>query len=76
MRQHSCKVRRLLFLKHYCPFQHTAAIFILERKEGEIGRQRERPRESVCECGSIAQNGLGVRHKTNRWENPVDQFWG
>ena len=38
MRQRSCKVRRLLFLKRYCLFQHTAAIFILERKEGEIGR--------------------------------------
>ncbi len=54
MRQRSCKVRRLLFLKRYCPFQHTAAVFILERKEGEIGKQRERPRESVCECGSVA----------------------
>jgi hypothetical protein len=48
MRQRSCKVRRFLFLKHHCPFQHTAAVFILERKEGEIGKQRERPRERVC----------------------------
>jgi hypothetical protein len=70
MRQRSCRVRRLLFLKRYCLFQQTAAVFILERKEGEIGRQRERSRESVCECGSVAQNGLGVRHKTNRWEKP------
>jgi hypothetical protein len=38
MRQRSCKVRRLLFLKRYYPFQHTAAIFILERKEEEIGK--------------------------------------
>jgi hypothetical protein len=70
MRQRSCKVRRLLFLKRYYLFQHTAAVFILEQKEGEVGRQQERLRECVCECGSIAQNGLGVCHKTNRWEKP------
>ncbi len=31
---------------------HTRVIFILEWKEGEIGKQRERQRESVFECGS------------------------
>jgi hypothetical protein len=38
MRQLGCKVCRLLFLNRYSLFQHTAAIFILERKEGEIGK--------------------------------------
>jgi hypothetical protein len=33
---------------------HTHFIFILEQKEGETGKQRERQRERVCECGSIA----------------------
>ncbi len=38
MRQLGCKVRRLLFLNRYKLFQRAAAIFILERKEGEIGK--------------------------------------
>ncbi len=49
---------------------HTRTIFILERKEGETGKQRERQRKRMCECGSVA------RHKTNRWEKPSDQFLG
>ena len=49
---------------------HTRAIFILEWKEGETGKQRERQRERVCECGSVAQNELGIHHKTNHWEKP------
>jgi hypothetical protein len=32
---------------------HTRAIFILEWKEGETGKQRERQRKRMCECGSI-----------------------
>ena len=28
---------------------HTRAIFILEQKEGETGKQRERQRKRVCE---------------------------
>jgi hypothetical protein len=38
MRQLSFKVRRLLFLNRYWQLQRAAAIFILERKEGEIGK--------------------------------------
>jgi len=34
---------------------HTRAIFILERKEGETGKQRERQRKKVCEYGSVAE---------------------
>jgi len=48
MRQRSCKVRRLLFLKRYCSFQHTAAVFILEQKErGNRQTARETERECV-----------------------------
>ncbi len=38
MRQRGFKVRRLLFLNRYILFQRAAAILILERKEGEIGK--------------------------------------
>ncbi len=38
MRQLGFKVRRLLFLNRYFLLQRAAAIFILERKEGEIGK--------------------------------------
>jgi hypothetical protein len=34
---------------------HTHAIFILEQKEGETGKQRERQRKRECECGSVAE---------------------
>ncbi len=34
---------------------HTHVIFILEKKEGETGKQRERQRESVCEKMSIEE---------------------
>ncbi len=56
---------------------HTRAIFILEQKEGETGKQRERDRERECACvGALQKEGLGVRHKTNHWEKPSDQFLG
>ncbi len=34
---------------------HTRAIFILEWKEGETGKQRERQRKRECKCGSVAE---------------------
>ena len=43
-------------------------IFILERKEGEKGQRPERPRESVRERRSIAENVVGVRSKYSRWK--------
>jgi hypothetical protein len=56
---------------------HTRAIFILERKEGEIGKQRERQRKRVCECGSISERRiLASVIKTDRWEKPTDRFLG
>jgi hypothetical protein len=37
---------------------HTRVIFILERKEGEIGKQRERQRERVCaRVGALRKEG-------------------
>ncbi len=56
---------------------HTHAIFILEWKEGETGKQRERDRERECaSVGALRKEGLGIHHKTNRWEKPSDQFLG
>jgi hypothetical protein len=80
MRQLSCKVRRVLLSKCSCPKMHTGAIFILERKKGEIGkqreRQRERERESVCECGSIAERRiLASVIKLTVGKNPLTSFW-
>jgi hypothetical protein len=49
---------------------HTRSIFILERKEGETGKQRERQRRESASVGALRKNGLGVCHKTNRWEKP------
>ncbi len=39
---------------------HTRTIFILEQKEGEIGKQRERQRERVCAS-------VGVLWKEGSW---------
>ncbi len=55
---------------------HTRVIFILEQKEGEIGKQRERQRESVRVWERCGKKDLGVGNKTNRWEKPTDQFLG
>ncbi len=54
---------------------HTRAIFILKRKEGETGKQRERQRKRVCECGSIAERrNLVSVIKLTFGENPVTSF--
>ena len=37
---------------------HTRIIFILKRKEGETGKQRERQRKRVCECESIVERRI------------------
>ncbi len=57
---------------------HTLAIFILEQKGGEIGKQRERQREreSVRVWEHCGKKDLGVCHKTDSWEKPTDQFLG
>ncbi len=54
---------------------HTRVIFILERKEGETGKQRERQRESVCECGSVVERkNLASVIKLTVGKNPVTSF--
>ncbi len=55
---------------------HTRAIFILEQKEGETGKQRERQRESVRVWERCGKKEFGVCHKTDRWEKPSDQLLG
>jgi hypothetical protein len=55
---------------------HTRVIFILKRKEGEIGKQQERQRESGCECGSIAEKRiLASAIKLTIGKNPLTSFW-
>ncbi len=55
---------------------HTRAIFILERKEGETGKQRERQRKRVWECGSVAEGkNLASVIKLTVGKNPVTSFW-
>jgi hypothetical protein len=55
---------------------HTRAIFILERKEGEIGKQQERPRKRVCEYGSVAgRRTLVSVIKLTVGKNPLTSFW-
>ncbi len=75
MRQRSCKVRRLLFLKRYWLFQHTAVIFILEQKEGEIGKQWETERECVQVWERSTKTDSASVVKLTVGKNPVDQFW-
>jgi hypothetical protein len=54
---------------------HTRIIFILEQKEGEIGKQRERQRERVCESGSIAERRfLASVIKLTVGKNPLTSF--
>ncbi len=56
---------------------HTRAIFILERKEGETGKQRERQRKRVCECGRVAERRiLASVIKLTVGKKPTDQFLG
>jgi hypothetical protein len=55
---------------------HTHAIFILEWKEGKTGKQRERQRKRVCECGSVAERrNLVSVIKLTVGKNPVTSFW-
>jgi hypothetical protein len=55
---------------------HTHAIFILERKEGETGKQGERQRKRVCECGNIAERRiLASVIKLTVGKNPLTSFW-
>ncbi len=55
---------------------HTRIIFILERKEGETGKQRERQRKRVCKCGSVAERRiLASVIKLTVGKNPVTSFW-
>ncbi len=55
---------------------HTRVIFILEWKEGEIGKQRERQRERVWECGSVAERRiLASVIKLTVGKNPLTSFW-
>ena len=55
---------------------HTRTIFILEQKEGETGKQRERQRKRVCECGSVVERRiLGSVIKLTVGKNPVTSFW-
>ncbi len=59
---------------------HTRAIFILEQKEGETGKQRERQRKRVCECGNLAsviKLTIGKNPVTSFWDKPgrITIFW-
>jgi hypothetical protein len=55
---------------------HTYAIFILKRKEGEIGKQRERQRKRECKCGSIAERRiLASVIKLTVGKNPLTSYW-
>jgi hypothetical protein len=54
---------------------HSHTIFILERKEGETGKQQERQRNRVCECGSVAERrNLASVIKLTVGKNPVTSF--
>ena len=54
---------------------HTRAIFILEQKEAETGKQRERQRKSECECGSVAERRiLASIIKLTIGKNPLTSF--
>jgi hypothetical protein len=55
---------------------HTRVLFILERKEGETGKQRERQRKRECECWSIAERRLMASViKLIVGKNTVTSFW-
>jgi hypothetical protein len=55
---------------------HTRVIFLLKRKEGETGKQRERQRKSECKCGSIAESRiLASVIKLTIGKNPLTSFW-
>ena len=55
---------------------HTRIIFILEQKEGETGKQRERQRKRECDCGSFAERRiLASVIKLTVGKNPLTSFW-
>jgi hypothetical protein len=55
---------------------YTHIIFILERKEGETGKQQKRQRKRVCECGSVVERRiLASIIKLTVGNNPVTSFW-
>ena len=55
---------------------HTLALFILERKEGETGKQRERQRKREYECGSVVERKiLASVIKLTVGKNPLTSFW-
>jgi hypothetical protein len=55
---------------------HTRTIFILKQKEGETGKQRERQRKRMCECGSVAERrNLASVIMLTVGKNPVTSFW-
>ncbi len=45
------------------------------KKGKQANNERDRERESAS-VGALRKDELGVRHKTNRWEKPSDQFFG
>jgi hypothetical protein len=55
---------------------HTRVIFILKRKEGETGKQREGQRKRVCKCGGVEErSNLASVIKLTIGKNPVTSFW-
>ncbi len=55
---------------------HPPPIFILEWKEGETGKQREKQRKRVYECGSVAERrNLVFVIKLTVGKNSVTSFW-
>jgi hypothetical protein len=54
---------------------HTRVIFILKRKEGETGKQRERQKERVRVWEHCGKMDIGIHHKTGCWKNPLTSFW-
>jgi hypothetical protein len=52
----------------------TLALFLYAN--GKKGKQAnsERDRESVRVCERCRKTNIGVRHKTDRWKNPLASF--
>ena len=57
----------------------TLALYLYsnEKKGKQANSERDRERERVCvrESERCRKDGLGVRHKTSCWKNPVKSFW-
>jgi hypothetical protein len=78
--------RRLLVFRSayiYCQninnLKCTLALFLYAngKKGKQANSERDKERERVCvrESERCRKDGLGVRHKTSRWKNPVKSFW-